>query len=147
MVLPEIIKSLLGRFLSGGVKITMELRESESKTMNVCNRTVVAMTTNRDSRIARGESWLVRAATRIRRVIRETYIVDASKSKGSCQDFLHSDEANQAEATVFLKTGETVKVKASDAERFLLENHSKIEARKIERRGKPRGKTSGEANQ
>jgi hypothetical protein len=126
----------------------MELRESVGGNQcNAANRSKT-MTINKGSRRARGESWLVRATTRIRKAIKETYIVNAPKSKDVCQNFSYSDDAQQeAEATVLLKTGETVKVKAPNIERFLLENHGQVESHKRERRGRPRGKSSNNLNQ
>ena len=105
------------------------------------------MTINKGSRRAKGESWLARAAARLRKAMKQASVVDAPGSKSTCQGSLYSDEADQAEATVLLKTGETVKVKAPDIERFLLENRGKIQSRKSGRRGKPRESFSGSTNQ
>lgn len=122
----------------------MELRESESRTMQ-CNQ-AAAMTINRSSR-TRGENWLVRAATQVRKVIKETYIVRAAKTKNTHQDFSDPDDVEEVETAVLLNTGETVKVKASDVERFLLENRGQVKSQKRERKGRPRESTSNTPNQ
>jgi len=85
---------------------------------------------------ARGESWLVRAAIRVRRAIRETYVVRVAHIEGTHQSSSCSDNPKPTEVfgrkekevpvAVQLKTGKTVKVELGELKNYLEKNKDTI---------------------
>jgi hypothetical protein len=59
-------------------------------------------------------------------------------SQKALSDSLSIFEEHEETGVVHLETGEVIKVKASDMERFLLENQGRLKSHKRQRRGKPR---------
>ena len=98
------------------------------------------MTINRSFRKRlKSEGSLVKAAAQ-RKGILQKYIARIARSEDTGQSSLDSENFEPVEATVVFETGETIKVKAPDVKRFLLENQGKLESYKRQRRGKPRHK-------